>query len=89
MRAIAGPFAAMFEDYGVISQTDEPAKSISARIFEEVRLDDIAVVGAVRRKCQIERGAANQFPGTKRLIPFEEVIPCAFDAAVAIFIVLG
>jgi hypothetical protein len=78
----------MFEDYGVVFQTDEPAKSISARMFEEVRLDDLAVVGAARRKRQIERGAANQFPGTKRLIPFEEVIPCAFDAAVAVFIVL-
>ena len=88
VRAIARPVPAMFEDYGAIFQTDEPAKSIGARMFEEVRLDHLPVVGAARRKRQIERGVANEFPGAKRLIPFEEVIPCAFDAAVAVFIVL-
>jgi len=78
----------MFEDDGAVFRTDEPAKSISAWKFEEVRLDDLAVVGAARRKGQIERGAVNQFPCTKRLISFEEVIPGAFDAAIAIFVIL-
>jgi hypothetical protein len=77
----------MFEDYGVIFQTDEPAKSIRARMFKEARLDDLAVVGAARRQREIERGAVNQSPGAKRPIPFEEVIPRTFDAAVAIFII--
>ena len=88
VRAIARPVAAMFEYDGAVFRTYEPAESVTARMFEEVRLDDLAVRGAVRRKRQIEGGAANQLPGIKRLIPFEEVIPGAFDAAIAVFIVL-
>jgi hypothetical protein len=78
----------MFEDDSVVFRTYEPAESISARMFEEVRLDDLAVRGAARRKRQIEGGAANQLPGIERPIPFEEVIPGAFDAAVTVFLVL-
>ena len=45
-----------------------------------MRLNDLAVAGAARRKRQIERGATNQFAGSQRLIPFDKVVPGAFDS---------
>jgi hypothetical protein len=78
----------MFEDNGVVFRTYEPAEPITTRMLEEVLLDDLSVHGAARRKRRIQAGAANSFPGIERLIPFEEVIPGALDAAVAVFIVL-
>ena len=78
----------MFENCGGFFRTDEPAESIGALMFEEVRLDDSTVRVAAWRQRQIERGGAHEFTGIERLIPFEEVFPGAFDAAVAILVFL-